>query len=133
MSSDARRTRTTTSTSRVSGSQTVNRTAPPDCPMPPPDMPLPSYPSSTIQHYYPDPSFHNNPTHISNDPTHISTSPFPFPYQNILLPSASQSHVPSLRGTPAPTLEPLKFPLPSSPFSPFVNIEHPLSPVSFNQ
>src|SRR5882757_10568473 len=112
MSSDARRTRTTTSTSRVSESQTVNnRTAPPDCPMPPPDMPLPSYPSSTIQHYYPDPSLHDNPTHISNDPTHISndpthiyTSPFPFPYQNIPLPSASQSHIPSLRGTPTPNL-----------------------------
>src|ERR1700678_1685216 len=63
---------------------------------------LPTYPSSTLQFYYPHSPYVTNAAHIS-------TFPQPFPVQfhdpgnfgHMPLPSASQSHVPSLRHTPS--------------------------------
>jgi hypothetical protein len=63
---------------------------------------LPSYPSSTLNSYYP--PFH----HVTNH-THISAHSQPFSshlpdvadFRQMPLPSASQSHIPSLRHTPS--------------------------------
>jgi hypothetical protein len=65
---------------------------------------LPSYPSSTIHYYYP------SPQNIANY-AHTSTFPPSFPshshdlghFGQMPLPSASQSHIPSLRRTPSVT------------------------------
>ena len=54
---------------------------------------LPTYPSSTLRYYYP--AYH----HPSNS-AHILPSHQVFQYQ-YPLPSASQSHIPSLRHTPS--------------------------------
>ena len=56
-------------------------------------LPYESYPSSTLHHYYPVPLHPPNYAHISTSPQ-IFQSQFP-------LPSASQSHIPSLRRTPS--------------------------------
>ena len=69
---------------------------------PGPHRVLPTYPSSTLQFYYPHSPYVTNAAHIS-------TFPQPFPVQfhdpgnfgHMPLPSASQSHVPSLRHTPS--------------------------------
>lgn len=63
---------------------------------------LPSYPSSTLQHYYP------SPHHVANY-AHIFPPYQPFqPHSSVIndpsqmpLPSASQSHIPSLRHSPS--------------------------------
>ena len=70
----------------------------PQCsPLVTPAMLYSSYPSSTLHTYYPNPPTSQNITHIS---THISSPPLHFPSN--LLPSASQSRVPMIRGTPSP-------------------------------
>ena len=60
-----------------------------------------SYPSSTLQYYYPSPLHAANYAHIST--SHQNFQPYSsVPIDNqILLPSASQSHIPSLRRTPS--------------------------------
>jgi hypothetical protein len=61
---------------------------------------LPSYPSSTMDYYYP-PS-HNVANYVHIPPISHSFTPFP-PAEGAFgpLPSASQSHIPSLRRTPS--------------------------------
>ena len=104
---------------------------------------LPSYPSSTLQNYYPhDVNFSNY--------AHISTSQQPFSYAPVMtdlvhppLPSASQSHLPSLRHTPSvPSAEHIHTQRSSA--SPLINHQnsisshnsqriHSLSPTAFPQ
>jgi hypothetical protein len=65
---------------------------------------LPSYPSSTLQYYCPSPQNAANYAHISS---HSQSShsqahpPVAGTFEHIPLPSASQSHIPSLRRTPS--------------------------------
>ena len=90
------------------------------CSLPPTSVPgpqhvLPSYPSSTLQFYYPTSSHVANYAHISSS----SQNPHPnYPVTNdfghLPLPSVSQSHIPSLRHTP------------SDPTSSNANIHHSL-------
>ena len=70
-------------------------------------IPSDSYPSSTLRYYYPAPHHPPNYTHISS-PSQNFQSHFP-------LPSASQSHVPSLRRTPS---APVPDNLHTAPFPP---------------
>ena len=58
---------------------------------------LPSYPSSTLQYYYPSPRHAANYAHISP----VFHPPAPVDIGHLPLPSASQSHVPSLRRSPS--------------------------------
>ena len=77
---------------------------------------LPSYPSSTLQYYYPLSQYPFTHLHISSpfQPIHGQPTIMEHPVQT-LLPSASQSHVPSIRRTPSS--------------SPFENIRiQPVSP-----
>jgi hypothetical protein len=68
-----------------------------------PQHALPTYPSSTLQYYYP------SSYHATNYTMHIVPIPTPFPshtsvpnnFTQMPLPSASQSHIPSLRHTPS--------------------------------
>ena len=63
---------------------------------------LPSYPSSTLQYYYPFPHHAANYVHISAPmPTSHSHPPLSGDFVPLPLPSASQSHIPSLRRTPS--------------------------------
>jgi hypothetical protein len=57
----------------------------------------PSYPSSTLHNYYPNPPSPQNFAHISSPPLYF----LPVPYQSMLLPSALQSHILTLRGSPS--------------------------------
>ena len=75
-----------------------------------PQHALPSYPSSTLQYYYPSPNYVANYAHISpsiqtfhhHPPAMTNTSTAPFAQ----MPSVSQSHLPSLRHTPSvPSLD----------------------------
>ena len=68
-----------------------------------PQHALPTYPSSTLQYYYPSPYQATNYMHITSFPDHSSSHA---PVANnfsaqMPLPSASQSHIPSLRQTPS--------------------------------
>jgi hypothetical protein len=64
----------------------------------PPVMFYPSYPSSTLHNHHPNPFLPQNFAHISSPPLLFS----PPLYQPALFPSASQSRVPTIRGTPPP-------------------------------
>ena len=63
---------------------------------------LPSYPSSTLQYYYPLSQYPVTRSHIFSpfQPIHGQPTVVEHPVQT-LLPSASQSHVPSIRRTPS--------------------------------
>ena len=81
-----------TSTSQVQPS------SPQRSPLVPPVVHYPSYPSSTLHTYFPRPSSTHNFAHISNFLHHSS----PVQYgPGMPLPSALQSHVLSIRGTPS--------------------------------
>jgi hypothetical protein len=124
---------TSTSQVRVSSPTTSTSSAQPfnpqRSPLVSPAMPYPTYPSSTLHTYFPSPSSPQNPMHIS---THTSSPPMHF--SPVLLPSASQSCVPTIRGTPSPiSLNPIdadirhRTPL-------FVQVTSPLlSPLHFPQ
>ena len=91
----------TTSTFRPQGPHSGHRSLPPANVIGPQHV-LPSYPSSTLQYYYPSPYHAANYTHISSSipPSH----PYPITSNDFVhapLPSASQSHIPSLRHTPS--------------------------------
>ena len=74
-------------------------------PLVPPAMFYPLYPSSTLHNYYSVPPSHQNFMHISSPPLFFS----PALYQTMHLPSTSQSHVPTIRGTPPPfPIQPLE-------------------------
>jgi Reverse transcriptase (RNA-dependent DNA polymerase) len=78
--------------------------APPGNALAPPIVSVPTYPSSTLDNYY-----HQTNSFIHHDQnnTHTFTPVFPTFYDpNILPPSASQTHVPSLRRTPSSSLQP---------------------------
>ena len=105
---------------------------------------LPSYPSSMLQYYYPFPHYNANYAHISS-----SSHPFPshpsdtVESAHIPLPSASQSHVPSLRHTPSASLD-INIDNQRTLPSPFLDqrfhnhsraseCTHSLSPIAFTQ
>ena len=115
------------SSSQVSSLQTstspVQQFSPQRSPLAPPAMLYSSYPSSTLQPYYPNPSSAQNFAHISSPPLLFSPR---------LLPSALQSHIPTIRGTPSPhSINQLDMNIePRS--SPFVHYTSPLlSPLIF--
>jgi hypothetical protein len=64
-----------------------------------PAMYYPLYPSLTLHTYYPNPLLSHNFMHISSSPRHCS----PALYGSIPIPSASQSHVPTIRGSLSPS------------------------------
>ena len=89
-----------------------------------------SYPSSTLHNHYSVPPSHQNFAHISSPALFFS----PALYWTMPLPSASQSHVPTIRGTPPPfSIQPLESNnVPHT--SPFVQYRSPLlSPLQFPQ
>jgi hypothetical protein len=67
--------------------------------LPPPVKPFSTYPSSTLQHYYP-----GGPSVPFQ--AHITGMPLQFSHNTMPLPSASQSHVPSLRQSPSLSVSP---------------------------
>ena len=86
-----------------------------------PAMLYSSYPSSTLQPYYSNPSSAQNFAHIS---THTPSTPLLFSPR--LLPSASQSRVPTIRSTPSPlSVNQLDMNI-EPPSSPFVHYTSPL-------
>ena len=105
----------------------------------------PSYPSSTLQYYYPSPLHAANYAHTSTSQQNLqlhSHSPIIQNTQNIL-PSVSQSHVPTLRHSPsASSVENIHIShVPASPFSDQRNDVnsrnsqriHTISPLAFHQ
>jgi hypothetical protein len=87
------------STFRIQTAHPGRRSLPPSN-APGPQHVMPTYPSSTLQYYYPPYQHSANYTHISPlhqpyDQLHDTVTPNP-----MLLPSVSQSHLPSLRHTP---------------------------------
>ena len=133
MNPEPRASQPLTSTSQAPQAPTsmspVQQFSPQCSPLVPPAMPYPSYPSSTLNTYYPNPSTAQNFAHIS---THTSSPPLHF--SPILLPSASQSRVPTIRGTPSPlSINQLDMNIePRSP--PYVPFMSPLlSPLVFPQ
>jgi hypothetical protein len=81
------------------------RSAPPGNTLAPPTMLIPTYPSSALNNYY-----HQSNLLFLNDQNnmHTSTPISSALYDpNVLLPSASQSHVLSLHGTPPSPLQPI--------------------------
>ena len=91
-----------------------------------PVMHFSPYPSSTLHRYYPSPPSVQNFVHITSPP--LLFSPVQYP-----LPSASQTHLPTLRGTPTPhsSYQPDTI---NNPRSPYVQYTSPLlSPLHFPQ
>ena len=89
------------STSRPQGHHSGRRSLPPANVLGSQHV-FPSYPSSTLHYYYPS---SNNTAHYAHISTPLSTS-YPHPplsgdFVQLPLPSASQSHIPSLRCTPS--------------------------------
>jgi hypothetical protein len=106
-----------------------------------PQHDLPSYPSSTLHHYYPSPLHAANSAHISTFPQPLPSHP-PVGGDFGLLPSVSELHVPSLRRTPSvPTsvntnIHPaLNSPFPDQRFNDSRNSQRiqSLSPIAFHQ
>src|SRR5882757_2769317 len=118
-----------------SHSRSAPRSVIPPGPMVSPVVPLATYPSSALHEYYPPPNSSQNFAHI---PTENFTHTFNVPNAFNLLPSASLSRLPSIRGTPSPIHSnrnsnnsyhsPQNIPLPLS-HSSFST----LSPVAFHQ
>ena len=132
MTSEPRAPQPLTSTSQApqtSTSTSLDQSfSPQRSPLAPPAMLYNSYPSSTLHTYYPNPTSPQNFVHIS---THTSSPPLQF--SPILLPSASRSHVPTIRGTPSTTpINQLNVNI--DPRTPFVHFTSPLlSPLHFPQ
>ena len=101
---------------------------------------LPSYPSSTLRHYFPSPYYPVNYAHILPSSQHFSSHPSDTFAQGPL-PSASQAHIPSLRESPLTNpLDNIHIPIaPHSPFernhvSPLISQRiQSLSPIAFYQ
>ena len=98
-------------------------------PLVPPAMFYPLYPSSTLQNYYPNPPSLQNFMHISSLPLHFPSAL----YGSMPLPSASQSCVPTLRGSPPLfSIHPLDSNIIDPWALPTVQYRHPLlSPIQF--
>ena len=115
------------------------RSAPPSA-LAPPNVLLPSYPSSMLNNYYiPSTSF----IHHEQNNVHTSAAPSPIFFDpNILPPSASQSHIPTLQRTPSSSLrsvpspgslrpENIALPCSPAPLSPLIFQPH-THPQNFN-
>ena len=99
-----------------------------------------SYPSSTLQYYYPSSNHAANLAHISTSQAHV---PVLENFTHAPLPSASQSHIPSVRRTPtvSPTHNIQTSHIPNPPFfdqrihinSPISERIQSLSPIAFHQ
>ena len=86
-------------------SQSGQRSTPPRNVLVPPTVSFPNYPSSTLNNYYRNPTpFHHN---VQNNAHIFAPALSEFYDTNVLPPSASQTHVPSIRRTPSTPLRPI--------------------------
>ena len=95
------------------------RSTPPGSALAPPDVLLPTYPSSTLNNYYTQPASFTR--YRPNTPHTSAPASVNFVDPNILPPSASQSRVPTLRHTPSSSFHSAPRNLPDTiPLSPLI-------------